>query len=95
METTDEKQKFVNVIIKEGKCGFFGVYDFLVNKDKYNSYKVTIRTVVKSPMSSGTEEFDKVVISNAGGKLNLGCAIGGSIPASAEYFRRIVGEIKL
>ena len=95
MKTTDEKQKFTNVIIKEGRCGFHGVYDFLVNTDKHSSYKVTVRTVVKTPTSTVTEEFDKVIISNAGGKLNLGCTKGGSIPASAEYSRRVVGEVKL
>lgn len=95
LSKTEKQERYVTVIRKEGSCGFggFGKFDYLLNTDDRNDYRVTIKTIVE--LSASQEEFDKVVHVHAGQKINLGCTKGGSTAWHAEYTRRIVGEKKV
>jgi hypothetical protein len=81
----------MNVIIKEGRCGFAGggSNDYLLNTDTGRRYRVTVRTYWKQGINQG--EFDDTHYSGAGGKKPLGCTDSGSIPV-AYYTRLVVGE---
>ncbi len=85
---------FSNVIRKSGHCGFgqFGTIDYLINTDTRNRYRVTIRTFWRTGINSG--QFDKFEISEAGGRMSLGCTYSGHIPVT-DYTRQVVGETKI
>lgn len=84
---------FKNHISREGSCGFSkeGKIEYLVNTDKNNSYKVTIRKNWRSGAKSGVSDY--TVVSAAGGKSSQGCTASGNIPVTT-YSRRVVGESK-
>ena len=84
---------FKNVIRQSGRCGFAqgGTVDYLINTDTNNRYRVTIRTYWRSGINSG--QSDRVVITQAGGRLTLGCTDSGYIPVT-YYSRQVVGESK-
>ena len=95
-EKLDEEEKllsFKNVIRKSGRCGFAqgGTVDYLVNTDTGNRYRVTIRTRWRSGINAG--QSDRVVVSQAGGRVGLGCTDSGYIPIT-YYSREVVGESK-
>jgi hypothetical protein len=85
---------FRNVVRREGRCGFAsgGSYDYLVNTDTGNRYRVTVRTYWRQGIDHG--QYDNTYISEAGGKQNLGCSDSGSIPV-AYYTRQVVGEVRI
>ena len=85
---------FVNVIRSEGRCGFAsgGTYNYLVNTDTRNRYRVTIRTFWQSGINSG--QSDRVEIIEAGGRIGLGCTDSGYIPVT-YYTRQVVGESRI
>lgn len=85
---------FVNVIRSEGSCGFAsgGTYNYLVNTDTRNRYRVTIRTFWQSGINSG--QSDRVEIIEAGGRIGLGCTDSGYIPVT-YYNRQVVGESRI
>ncbi|MCG6138489.1 MAG: hypothetical protein MET45_28360 [Nostoc sp. LLA-1] len=87
---------FKNIIKTETTptCGFAGSgsYQYLVNTDTGNSYKVTVRTQWQQGSESGY--FDKVYTSPAGTKIRLGCTVSGNITGPKSYYtRQVVGEM--
>jgi hypothetical protein len=87
----DAHLRFSNVIRGEGSCGFAasGRKDYLLNTNTGQRYRVTVRTYWSQGIESG--QYDRVHISEAGGKKHLGCTKSGSIPV-ASYRRVVVGE---
>ena len=88
----DEPLGFKNIILAEGMCGFAssGVNQYLLNTDRKNCYRVTVRTFFQN--GNVSEQYDDVFTSNAGGKLALGCTRGPTITGGA-YSRSVVGEV--
>ena len=54
---------FMNVIIKEGRCGFAsgGSYDYLLNTDTTRRYRVTVRTYWRQGINQGEYYARQVV----------------------------------
>lgn len=86
--------RFSNVIRHQGRCGFAngGSIQDLVNTDRHNRYRVTVRTYWRQGIESG--QYDRIYISEAGGSQRLGCTSSGSIPV-AYYTRQVVGETRI
>ncbi|CAL2056214.1 hypothetical protein [Tenacibaculum sp. 190524A05c] len=84
---------FKNLIRNTGRCGFAssGTIQYLVNTDRNNRYRVTVRTYWRQGINSG--KYDRVYITQAGGRTQLGCTQSGMIPV-ASYSRQVVGEQK-
>ena len=84
---------FRNVISNSGRCGFAssGTIQYIVNTDRNNRYRVTVRTYWRQGINNG--QYDRVYVTQAGSRTQLGCTVSGSIPVG-YYSRQVVGEVK-
>ncbi|BCY29097.1 hypothetical protein [Flavobacterium okayamense] len=92
---TDEERKngFRNYIQTIGTCGFAGSggYQTLINTDKNNGYKVTIREYSsRGTISNPVREYDLII--NKLGKIDLGCTRSNLFNGNT-YIRHIINEI--
>ncbi len=85
----DKRQSFRNVITYSGSCGALGSNQYLVNTDRHNRYRVTVRIRWTRGIDSG--EQDNIFNTNAGGKTFMGCSDAGDNPLT-KYYPRVVGE---
>lgn len=94
LDGTSAALRFSNVISSRGRCGFAGggSVQHLVNTDRHNRYRVTVRTHWRQGIESG--QYDRIHISEAGGSQVLGCTDSGAIPV-AYYSRQVVGESRI
>jgi len=96
VESLSEEAKpltFRNVIRSSGRCGFAnsGTIQYILNTDRNNRYRVTVRTYWRQGINNG--QYDRVYVTQAGGRTQLGCTKSGAIPV-ASYARQVVGEQK-